>query len=90
MIASRCGDSASRCADESVIEAPKPSIRWNRCDGSTVIVGTPSAGAPIDASDCCVSRFCRSPVVIHTRAPLAPEAGAAPVKNAASARTGST
>ncbi len=90
MIASRSFDSASRCADESVIEAPKPSIRWKRWDGSIVIVGTPAAGAAIDASDCCFSRFCLSPVVIHTRVPSAPSAGAAPVRPAASARTGST
>ena len=72
MIASRSFDLASRWADESVIEAPKPSIRWNRWDGSIVIVGTPSAGAPIDAPVCSVSRFCLSPVVIHTRVPSRP------------------
>ena len=40
MIWSRYGERASRWADESVIEAPRPSMRWYERPGSTEIVGS--------------------------------------------------
>src|SRR3954451_23141140 len=78
MIASRCGELAITCAEESVIDAPKPAMRWNRWAGSTSIVGAPATGSPVASGGCSVSRFALSPVVIQTwTRPVSPEPGVA-------------
>ena len=75
MIARRCGEAASSVAEESVIEAPKPSIRWKVWRGSTVIVGAPATGGARAERGCWASRSALSPVVIHARGSCAAAAG---------------
>ena len=66
-IASRSGEGASRRAEESVIEAPSPSMRWSARVGSTAIVGADGSGAPSAADGCSASRLVWSPVVSQAR-----------------------